>query len=203
MKNFVWKHRIVLGLLVILSVQVPFVAFKLTTAEHRDAIGAFVEIAHILLTSGLAGYLFSKAFESWLDKGLYGRLRQNWREVRVMYSDGLGKGTGEAYPREPTLLIQAHPFDDSRAQSREHTAEDPLFARSQDGSSHMITAPLMHSPMSMSFNNGYVGQPAAGESTFVTGKWSELQLMRVGLPGMRLVRAGFPDTLVTKAQGHT
>ena len=156
MKNSVWKHRIVLGLLVILSVQVPFVVFKLTTGEHRDALDTVIEIAHILLTSGLAGYLFSRTFESLLDDKLYGRLRRNWKEVRVMYSDDLGKGMGDAYPREPTLLIQAPLFEDSGADSREYRSEGSLFAQRQDGSRYMITAPVMHGPMSMSFNSGYV-----------------------------------------------
>lgn len=108
MKNYAWKHRITLGLLVILLVQVPFVLFKLTTAPaDRDSIDVFVEVMHILISSGLAGYLFSKTFESFLENNLYGGfLRRNWKEVRVMYSDDVHKGMGEAYPREPTLLIQ-------------------------------------------------------------------------------------------------
>lgn len=202
MKNYIWKHRIVLGLLVILLVQVPFVAFKLTAAD-RETLDAFVEIAHVLFTSGLAGYLFSKTFESLLEKRLYGGLRRNWKEVRVMYSDGWGKGMGEAYPREPTLLIQAPAFEDPGSESSEYRPENPLFAQGRDGSSNFITAPIMHGPMSISFNNGYVGQPAAGENTYVTGKWSELQLMQVGPPEHKFTRAGFPDTLITLGRAPT
>ena len=202
MKNHIWKHRIVLGLLVILALQAPFVAFKLTT-QDRDTLGAFVEVAHILFTSGLAGYLFSKTFESLLEKRLYGGFRRNWKEVRVMYSDGAGKGMGDAYPREPTLLIQAPTFEGARPASSEYTPEDSLLAQSRDGSKKFITPSVMHGPMLVSFNNGYVGQPAAGENTFVTGKWSELQLMQVGFPRHRHTRAGFPDTLITMGRAPT
>ena len=102
MKNFIWEHRIVLGLLVILSLQSPFVFLKLTCTDQNAL--AFIEVAQILSTSGLAGYLFSKTFESLLEKKLYGGLRQNWKEVRVMCSDGIGKGTGEAYPQSSLHL---------------------------------------------------------------------------------------------------
>ena len=203
MKNFIWKHRIVFGLLVILSIQVPFIVFNLAAAEHRDTIGSIVETAHILLTSGLVGYLFSKTFESFLEKSLYGGLRRNWKEVRVIYSDGLMKGMGDAYPREPTLLIQAPAFEYSGVDTGGYAAVDPLFARRKDGSTDMITAPIMHGPMSISFNSGYVGQPDAGENTRVTGKWSELQLMRVGPSEIKLTRVGFPDTLTTLGGART
>ena len=203
MKNHIWKHRIVLGLLGILLLQVPFVVFKLTAAD-RKALDTFVEIAHVLFTSGLAGYLYSKTFESLLEKRLYGGLRRNWKEVRVMYSDGWGKGMGEAYPREPTLLIQAPAFEDPGPESIEaHGRRLTLSPKSLDGRSHVITAPIMHGPMSINFNNGYVGQPAAGENTYVTGKWSELQLMQVGRPGHKFTRAGFPDTLITLRRAPT
>ena len=202
MKNFIWKHRIVLGLLVILLVQVPFIVLKLTTPAG-NALYALVEIAHVLLTSGLAGYLFSKTFDSLLENSLYGALRRNWNEVRVMYSDGIGKGMGDAYPREPTLLIQAPPFADPERDGRGRTPGDLLVAQGLDGSSHTITAQFTHSPMSISFNNAYVGQPAADETTYATGKWSELQLMRVGPPGHYPTLAGFPDTLVTLGSAPT
>lgn len=202
MKNYIWKHRTVLGLLVILLVQVPFVAFKLTAAT-RETLNAFVEIAHVLFTSGLAGYVFSKTFESLLEKRLYGELRRNWKEVRVIYSDDVQKGMGEAYPREPTLLIQAPAFEDPGPESPEDTPENSLFAQSLDGRGHCITAPIMHGPMLISFNNGDVDQPAAGENTYVTGKWSELQLMQVGPSGRKLTRAGFPDTLITLGRAPT
>ena len=179
MKNYIWRHRIVLGLLVILLTQVPFVMFKLRTAD-RDFVGTLVEAAHILFSSGLAGYLFSKAFESLLGRNLYGGLRRNWQEVRVMYSAGGLKGLGDAYPREPTLLIQPPAFDDTGSKSPESTSKDLLFAQSIDGSNHCITASTVHGPMSISFNTGYVGRPGAGEQTWATGKWSELQLMQAG-----------------------
>ena len=82
-KNWIWKYRIGLALLVILSAQVPFVIFKITTAEaaERDLVVPFVEMAQILFSSGLAVYLFSKAFESLLENWLYGKFRRNWKEV--------------------------------------------------------------------------------------------------------------------------
>ena len=197
MKNWVWKHRIGLALLIILMVQTPFVIFKMIAAEaaERDSVIPFLETAQILVSSGLAGYLFSKAFESLLENWLYGSFRRNWKEVRVMYSDGFGKGTGDVYPRDPTLLIQAPIWEDSKPESPRHTSDDSLFARRPDGSNHCITAPIVHGPMLLSFNSAYVGQPADGENTWVTGRWSELQLMQVGFSGHRVTRVGFPDTL--------
>ncbi|MXW20138.1 MAG: hypothetical protein F4Z95_04985 [Gammaproteobacteria bacterium] len=202
MQNYIWKHRIVLGFLAILFAQVPFVMIKLTTAD-REVVGAVAEAAHILFSSGLAGYLFSKTFESLLEKKLYGGFRRNWKEVRVMYSDGMLKGMGEAYPREPTLLIQPPVFDDARAESPRGAIEEALFAQSQDGRKHSITAPIMHGPMSISFNTGYLGQPGADENTWATGHWSEMQLMQVGFAGHKITRVGFPDTLVQLARAET
>ena len=202
MKNFMWKYRIVLGLLVILLVQVLFVAVKLKTPDQKS-VYAFVEAAHILLTSGLAGYLFSKTFESFLEKSLYGGFRRNWKEVRVIYSDDVFKGMGEAYPREPTLLIQPPVSEHFRSDSSRYTDENPLVAQSTDGRSHVITAPIIHGPMSVSFNTGYVGQPAADEDTLVTGKWSDLQLMQVGPSGSTVNMIGFPDTLVKSGRART
>ena len=196
MKNRIWKHRIVIGLLVILLVQVPFVWLKLIISDQKS-IYALIEAVHILLSSGLAGYLFSKTFESFLENKLYGGFRRNWKEVRVMYSNFLGKGTGDAYPREPTLLIQSPIYENLGPDAPPRHDENPLFAQSLDGRSHAITAPIVHGPMSVSFNAGYVGKPASGENTFATGQWSELQLMQVGLPGHQRLRAGFPDSLVT------
>ena len=172
MKNFVWKHRIVLGLVAILFVQVPFVIAKLTTSDEQPFY-ALVEASHILVSSGLAGYLFSRTFESLLEKRLYGGFRRDWKEVRVMYSDKELKGMGETYPREPTLLIQP-----------------PVIEPFQSSSP-------ISGPMSVSFNTAYVGQPAADEDTWVTGNWSELQLMQTDLLGHTLTTVGFPDTLVT------
>lgn len=178
MQNYFWKHRIVLVLLVILLVQVPFVLAKLMTSDQKP-VYAIIEAAQILLSSGLAGYLFSKTFESLLERRLYGGFRRDWKDVRVMYSDEAFQGMGDAYPREPTLLIRP-----------------PVFGSSRTDSSS-------HGPMSVSFNTAYVGQPAAGEGTWVTGKWSELQLMRVDLAGHTVTSVGFPDTLVTLGKTRT
>lgn len=205
MKNWVWKYRIGLVLLAILLAQVPFVVFKITTvdAAERDLVSAFLETAQILLSSGLAAYLFSKGFESLLENWLYGRFRRNWKEVRVMYSDGFGKGMGAEYPRDPTLLLQSPVFDDSKPESPRHTDSDALVAQRLDGKSYVITAPIVHGPVEVSFNTGYVGQSAVGENTVVTGKWSDLQLMQVGPSGHRLTRVGFPDTLVRLGKAPT
>ena len=205
MKNWVWKYRIGLALLVILSAQVPFVVFKITNADaaERDLVFAFVETAQILLSSGLAVYLFSKAFESLLENWLYGKFRRNWKEVRIFYSDGFGKGMGMEYPRDPTILIQAPMLDDAVPESPRHTDGEDLVVQSLDGKNHVITAPIIHGPVEVSFNTGYVGQSAVGENTVVTGKWSDLQLMRVGPSGHRVTRVGFPDTLVTTGKAPT
>jgi len=192
MKNFLWKYRIVVGFLALLLVQVPFVVCNLT--------GAIAEAAQILISSGLAGYWFSKTFESVLENKLYGKFRRNWKEVRVMYSDFAGRGAGEYYPREPTLLIQAPIFEEFGPDAPLHMDENPLRALDFDGKNHQITAAKLHGPMSVSFNTGYVGEPADGENTWATGDWSELQLMKVGPPGLEQIRAGFPDTLVMKGR---
>lgn len=202
MKNQIWKHRIVVGLFIILLVQVPFVWLKLVISDQKS-VYALVEAAHILISSGLAGYLFSKAFESFLENKLYGEFRQNWKEVRVMYSDFAGKGVGDTYPRDPTLLIQAPFFEKFGPNAPPYRDENPLVAQSLDGGSHAITATNMHGPMSVSFNTGYVGKPAVGKNTWATGHWSELQLMQVGPPGFKSIRAGFPDTLITLGRAPT
>ena len=192
MKNRIWKYRIEVVFSIILMMQVPFVLIKLTTSA-RDSIDLIVEALHILISSGLAGFLFSKAFDSLLERWLYGGyLRRNWKEVRVIYSDNVFKGMGDEYPREPTLLIQ--PSMLKGRSSDPHKDENPLIAYSLSGKGYGITARDMHGPMTVSFNTGYVGQPAAGQDTLVTGKWSDLQLMQVDHPG--IVRVGFPDTLI-------
>ena len=185
-----------MGLLFILSIQAPFVYFKLTTSDQH-AIEALVEIAHVLFTSGLAAYLFSKTFESLLEKSLYGGLRRDWKEVRVMYSDGLGKGMGNEYPREPTLLIQTPPLMDPGLERHDQRRGDSLIAQGADGKRHVFTARSCTAPCQSSFNNAFVGKPAPGEDTFVTGKWSELQLMQVGTQGHKVTWVGFPDPLMT------
>ena len=118
-----------------------------------------------------------------------------------MYSDFVGKGMGEEYPREPTLLIQAPAFEKFGPDVPPYLDENLLFALGRDGKKHAITAPIMQGPLEVSFNTGYVGQPAADEDTLVTGKWSDLQLMRVG--PFDVIKAGFPDTLVTLGRGPT
>lgn len=202
MKNYLWKYRIVVGLLALLLVQVPFVWLKLVTSDQKS-IHALVEAVHVVVSSGLVGYLFSKTFDSFLENMLYGKFRRNWKEVRVMYSDFVGKGTGGEYPREPTLLIQAPFFEEFGRNAPQYWDENPLLALGLDGKNHAITAPIMHGPLEVSFNTGYVGKPADGENTLVSGKWSELQLMQVGPPGSKRIRAGFPDTLVTLGRAST
>ena len=72
----------------------------------------------------------------------------------------------------------------------------------EDLSPRPVTAPFMHSPVCVSFNTGYVGEPTAGENKWATGKWSDLRLMQVGFPGSghKLTVVGFPDTLITAAR---
>ena len=195
-KNWVWRHRITVGLLVLLVVQTPFVWFKVTTPIQHSG-HALVETLHVLVSSGLAGYLFSKAFDSLLEDWLYGRfLRRSWKEFRVVYSDDVFKGMGDAYPRDPTLLIQPPFPQDAGPVHLGDTPGDLLAADSLDGKSRIITAMTMHGPMSVSFNSGYLGEPAVGDNTWVTGKWSDLQLMQVGSSGHKMTRVGFPDTLI-------
>ena len=198
MQDYLWRHRIVVVLVLLLAAQVPFIVLILAPLGGGTP-HPITEVGHVVVTSGLAAYLFSKRFESWLEHRLYGGLRKQWKEVRVMYSDGVGKGLGKAYPREPTILLQAPVFH-VEAPEQERRGGMPL---DREGYSPMpVNAPYMHGPVCMSFNTGYVGEPAAGENTRATGKWSDLRLMQVGFPGSghMLTVVGFPNTLITVAR---
>lgn len=72
---------------------------------------------------------------------------------------------GEAYPRKPTLLIQAPLLEASGADSRGYRSEGSLFAQSEVGSRCVIIAPVMHRSVSMSLDSGYVGQPGPDKDT--------------------------------------
>ena len=89
----------------------------------------------------------------------------------------------------------------TRPESSRFTDEDSLVAQRLDGKSYVITARHMHGPMSVSFNTGYIGKPTAEENTSVSRKWSDLQLMQVGHPG--IVRVGLPDTLIELRKSGT
>lgn len=180
--------------LFILLLQVPFVFLKLTIVDP-DFGNRLLETLQILVSSGLVASLFSKGFDSFLENWMYGGFRRNWKEVRVMYSDDALKGTGRGYPREPTLLIQ--PPVGQMGAAPELFRKDSLVARNLDGKICVITAPIVHGPMLISFNTGYVGQPVAGEGTKIEGKWSQLQLMQVGPTEISTTQVGFPDTLYT------
>ncbi|MDE2827723.1 MAG: hypothetical protein OXL40_10530 [Bacteroidota bacterium] len=200
MKNHIWKHRKWLVGLFFLLIQVPFIVLKLNTSDP-DLEKILLETVQIFVSSGLVGYLFATGFDSFLEKRMYGGIRRKWKEVRVMYSSDPIKGMGEAYPRDPTLLIQPPVYHMGTAP--EDVRKDSLFAQDRDGKSCNITPPIMHRPMSVCFNTGYVGQPIAGEDTRITGKWSDLQLMQVGPSGFRIAQVGFPDTLVTLGTART
>lgn len=205
-KNWVWKHRISLTLSAILLLQVPLVYIRIEIAgtAQRDWVIASVETGQVLVSSGLLLSLFSKKFESLLEHWLYGRFRRNWKEVRVMYSENnMGQGLGEEYPRDPTLLIQAPIFDDSKPGWPRRAPEDILLARSLDGKDSQITAGTVQGPMAVSFNTGQLRKLVAGEGVYVTGKWSALQLMRVNMWGRPESVVGFPDTLVTVGKAPT
>ena len=170
--EFVWKHRVPLGLFVILALQAPLVWLK-PTLDDGGTPKAFVEIAHVLVTSGLLGYLFSKRFEALLRNRLYGFVQKDWQEVSVFYSqDGRARGMGPDYPREPTLLIQR-----------------PMWSRFEKADSSVFVGGV---PMGMSFNSGYEGKPVEGEETYLNGKWSELRRINA-----RYGDVGFPDSLYT------
>ena len=109
MQDYVWRHRIVLVLVLLLAVQAPFIVLRLASADGGTP-HPIAEVGHVVVTSGLAAYLFSKRFESWLEHRLYGGLRKQWKEVRVMYSDGLGKGMGEAYPGSRPFCYRPRSF---------------------------------------------------------------------------------------------
>ena len=113
-----------------------------------------------------------------------------------MYSDGMGQGTGEEYPRDPTLLIQAPVFDDSKFGSRHILRRDVLWEPESEEDRQYVTPVQMEGPMSVSFNTGKLRHELTEEAIYVTGRWSDLQLMQVGMAGHRVTRVGFPDTLI-------
>lgn len=151
--EFIWKHQIWVGLLTILVVQALFLYFKLILPDQATS-AAFMDVSHVLFTSSFAVYLFSKKFESFLRARLYQGIQNDWQEVRVVYSQERGlRGTGEIYPREPTILIHPPVFED--------LAPPGHFL---GGRSMMV-----------SFNSAYEGKPVEGEDDFLNGKWSELK----------------------------
>ena len=135
MRERIWKHRAVAGFVSILILQAPFLTLKLTIADEGIP-NALVEVFHVLLTSGLAVYLFSRGFETRLQDWLYGSFRHDWKEVKVYYTDLVFRGTGDGYPREPTLLVHA-----------------PMWEMM--GVEH----PFANKPMSISFNSAYKADP--------------------------------------------
>ena len=197
-KNWIWNHRIWLALLAILLLQAPFVIVKMTIvdATERDLVIPFVETGQILLSSALVVYLVSKKFDSLLEIWLYGTFRRGWKEVRVMYSENMmGKGLGEEYPRDPTLLIQAPVFDDSKFGSYQTLRENILWVPKSKEEGQYMTSVQMKGPMLVSFNAGQLRHQLDNEGIHVTGKWSDLQLMQVGI-GTKFTKVGFPDTLI-------
>ena len=171
--EFIWKYRILLGLSAILVIQTPLILFKLAFLDQRF-LETLVEVTHVVLTSGLAVYLFSKAFESFLRARLYQGVQKDWQEVRVVYSQSSPyRGTGEVFPREPTLLIQQPILD-------RVTPFGPLGGRS----------------MGVSFNSAYEGRTLEGETTFLNGRWSELTLLSA-----KHGWVGFPSALYSAEKG--
>ncbi len=199
MKELIWKYRKPLVFLALLVIQVPFFFFMPTSA----AKDSFIRVVHVLVSSGLMSFLFSRFADRLIGKMLYKGLRRDWKEVRVIYSEGFARGTGDVYPREPTLLIQEPLLGSS---SRAEEIKGPLFAQDGNGRLHQVSAARLHRPMSLYFNNSCVGKPeegkeveseAGGRVEFATGHWSQLQLMQVGPDEKtQLVSVGFPDTLI-------
>ena len=193
MRNNIWRYRTQLRLLGIILIQIPFLLFKLL-GPSLGVAQALTETSQLLATSGLAVYLFTRQFESWLEEQVYGGVRRSWQEVRVYYSRSPTLlGMGSYYPREPTILISPAGLG---SKSGPHMSQ-PVIARTQSGGLEGIAAPLLHGPVIVHFNSSFSGEPSEPGAAFENGKWSQMRLMRDGAspPQDGFVVVGFPDTL--------
>ena len=177
--ELIWKWRVGTALLAILLMQIGYVCFRASIEFSPQLLLVGIETLHVFLSSGLFFYIFSKYYDSLIEKFLYGgfkskSFRKNWQEVKVMYSpysDNAGtvlRGTGEHYPREPTLLIHSSPFKTDKNDGR----------------------------LLVSFNTAFRG--TSGE---ISGKWSELQPFKA-YDFAPVKRVGFPDTLTSINPDH-
>ena len=127
----------------------------------KDDFGEFL----LVVPGALASWLLAVAIVAVTDHRRYRGLRDNWQEVRIFHSPTFsGRGLGEVYPREPTLLL--HP----------PMMWEPDLKKTHDR------------PVEIWFNDGYVGAPETPEAPFQNGTWGPLDLIYPGpFPEVRQV----------------
>lgn len=119
----------------------------------KDDVSEFL----LVVPGAFASWLLAVVIVALVDHRRYSGLRDHWQEVRVFYAPTFGgRGLGEVYPREPTLLL--HP---------------PMGWTPDSKAVH----PVGHRPVEIWFNDSYVGEPTTPESPFLNGTWGPLGLI--------------------------
>ena len=137
-----------------LSVAVFSTATQITlVAVLKDGLGEFL----LVVPGALASWLLAVVIVAVVDHRRYKGVRDDWQEVRVFYSPEFrGRGLGEVYPREPTLLL--HPA----------MMWKPDLKKVHDR------------PVEIWFNDGYVGEPDTSAAIFQNGTWGPLDVIYPG-----------------------
>lgn len=130
-------------------------------AALKDDSGEFL----LVVPGALASWLLAFIIVAIVDLRRYRGLRDDWQEVRMFYSPTFGgRGLGDVYPREPTLLL--HP----------PMMWNPDLKKTHDR------------PVEIWFNDGYVGAPETPTSPFHNGTWGPMDLIYPGpVPSIRQV----------------
>ena len=141
----------------------------------------------LVVPGALASWLLAVVIVAAVDHRRYGGTRDRWQEVRVFYSPTFtGRGLGEVYPREPTLLL--HPA----------MTWNPDSKKMQDR------------PVEIWFNDGYVAKPENPETPFLNGTWGPLDLIyphpfpdlrQVGVSYTRVLQRAVPSDAAEERRG--
>lgn len=124
------------------------------------------------IPGALASWLLAIVIVAVVDHRRYRGLRDHWQEVRVLYSPTFtGRGLGEVYPHEPTLLLH------------QEMVWNPDSKKTQDR------------PVEIWFNDGYVGESETPESPFLNGTWGPLDLINAGPFHIRQVGVAYTRIL--------
>ena len=134
-----------------LSVAMLSTATQFTlVAMLKDGLSEFL----LVVPGALASWLLAVVIVAVVDHRRYRGVRDEWQEVRVFYSPTFGgRGLGEVYSREPTLLL--HP---------------PMMWKPDLGKVH-------DRPVEVWFNDGYVGEPDPPGAIFQNGTWGPMDLI--------------------------
>ena len=175
--TFLWKWRKMTGLLAILALQLAS-AYGLQLAAHHG-LQHWASVANVVLTSGLVLYFMSGNYGRLVEVVMYGPIRKNWKDVRVMYAEEeyTMLGVGGFYPREPTLLLHA-----------------PMLPFNSPSMDRAVGVPAQ---LAVSFNNAYLAPQDEEKDEQVTGQWTKLEVTPVEVGGGHMNWVGFPRPLVT------